>query len=93
MKVRTKFRAFNRTYIFNLDTDKLDRNYGDEGYGYWIKERDGYFFEIDIYKKWDKEDNCERFTDEGLVIMYANQGDFEDARECGLLDIKFIIES
>ena len=41
---------------FELDTNKLDRNYDDEDYAYWIvKDKRGYMHEINIYKAPDNE--------------------------------------
>lgn len=59
---------------FELDTNKLDRNYDDEDYAYWIvKDKWGYMHEINIYK--DKDGN---FLMDGMDYVWFDYGDFED---------------
>ena len=59
---------------FELDTNKLDRNYDDEDYAYWIvKDKHGYMHEINIYK--DEDGN---FLMDGMDYVWFDCGDFED---------------
>ena len=59
---------------FELDTNKLDRNYDDEDYAYWIvKDKRGYMHEININK--DKDGN---FLMDGMDYVWFDYGDFED---------------
>lgn len=59
---------------FELDTNQLDRNYGDEDYAYWIvKDKRGYIHEINIYK--DEDGN---FLMDGMDYVWFDNGDFED---------------
>ena len=59
---------------FELDTNKLDRNYDDEDYAYWIvKDKRGYMHEINIYK-----DEKGEFLMEGKDYVWFDYDDFED---------------
>ena len=72
-----------REYSLSLDTDKADHNYEDENYAEWfIHPKDGRILEVTVWK-----DNKGRFTHDGIVEVYENQGDFEDGM---LLDKKNI---
>ena len=52
MVVRTVFEMNVVKYDYTLDTDRLDRNYEDEAYGYWIIPLEGEsFLEINILKE------------------------------------------
>ena len=70
---------------FELDTNKLDRNYDDEDYAYWIvKDKRGYMHEINIYK--DEDGN---FLMDGMDYVWFDYGDFEDGV---LADVEEYIE-
>ena len=70
---------------FELDTNKLDRNYDDEDYAYWIvKDKRGYMHEINIYK--DEDGN---FLMDGMDYVWFDCGDFEDGV---LADVEEYIE-
>lgn len=74
MKLKTSFTAFGEQYNMTLDTENIDRNHKDENYGYWTVERDGRFFEVNIWK-----DDDGRFTRRGKVYAFADRGAFEQA--------------
>lgn len=71
---------------FELDTNKLDRNYDDEDYAYWIvKDKRGYMHEINIYK-----DEKGEFLMEGKDYVWFDYGDFEDWKDADIEeDIEF----
>lgn len=91
--LRTRFKAFGRTFQFTLDTKKFSRNYGDENYAYWIRCTHGHVFEINIWKAPAPSDDSIAeemvLTDTGLVICYKNEQDFEDDRQCEEHKISF----
>ena len=86
MLLDTFFTAFNEEVHVTVNTKDLDRNYDDEEYAYWIVERNGHYYEVNIWK--DEDGN---FTNNGKVYAFADYGKFEDAgepdEEC---DITFI---
>ena len=52
MVVRTAFEMNGVKHDYTLDTNRLDRNYDDEAYGYWIIPLEGEsFLEINILKE------------------------------------------
>lgn len=58
---------------FELDTERLDRNYDDEDYAYWlVKDKYGYMHEINIYK-----DDKGGFLMEGKDYVWFDYDDFE----------------
>ena len=63
--------------VFNLDTEKMSRNYDDECYGYWI-ETDVYgnVHEINIDK-----DVKGKFLLTGYDYVWFDYGNFEDGRD------------
>ena len=83
MILETTITAFGETFKVNLDTEKLDRNYDDEDYAYWILEHSGHYFEINVWKE------NETFTTEGKAYAYINLESFEYAdlpnEECELV--------
>lgn len=68
-----KFNAYGKEYDFRLNTRELNRNYDDEDYCYWIKESDGHYFEINIYK-----DEQGELTNNGCVFAAIDLAAFED---------------
>lgn len=83
MILATIFKSKGREYSLSLDTDKADRNYDDENYAEWfIKSDDGRILEVTVWK-----DGFGRFTNDGMVEVYENEGEFEDNL---LLDKKYI---
>ena len=83
MILKATFKSKGRVYSLSLDTDKADRNYDDENYAEWfITADDKRILEITVWK-----DALGRFTHDGTVEVYKNQGDFEDNM---LLDKKYI---
>lgn len=83
MILDTPFIAFGKEYKLALDTKKLDRNYDDEDYAYWIVETNGKIFEINIWKL------NGHFTTSGKVYAFASVGAFEDDDADEELEIKF----
>lgn len=79
MTFYTKFTMFGKQYSFLLNTDKLDRNYSDENYAYWVFEHDGHYFEINIWK--DKEIDGE-FTTNGKVYGFIDYENLMEAGDC-----------
>lgn len=74
MILATTFKSKRREYSLSLDTDKADRNYDDENYAEWfIKADDGRILEVTVWK-----DELGRFTNDGTVEVYENEGEFED---------------
>lgn len=73
MIYKTKFNAFGIEYQFVLDTDDIERNHEDESYGYWIVEKDGHHFEVNIWKENGS------FSDNGKVYCFKDYGNFVDA--------------
>lgn len=74
MILATTFKSKGREYSLSLDTDKPDRNYDDENYAEWfIKSDDGRILEVTVWK-----DELGRFTNDGTVEVYENEGEFED---------------
>jgi len=58
-------------YDYALDTEKLDRNYNDEAFGYWIIPLEGEtFFEINILK--ELVDNEWNWSLRGYVAYYES---------------------
>ena len=83
MILATTFKSKGREYSLSLDTDNADRNYDDENYAEWfIKSDDGRILEVTVWK-----DELGRFTNDGTVEVYENEGEFEDNL---LLDKKYI---
>lgn len=88
MRVTTTFNYGDYTYNFGLDTEKLDRNYNDEPYGYWIaEERCGKIFEINIIKTHEVDGD---FTNDGYVKCYDNLSDYLDDEPTETIDVTFI---
>ena len=85
MKLRAEISIGPYSTGFDLDTDKLDRNYEDEDYAYWIvQDYRGYVHEVTIDK-----DNDGRFLFTGRDYVWFDLGDFEDGRDA---DKSFPIE-
>ena len=76
MTFRTSFIMFGSRYEFLLDTESIDRNYDDEFYAYWIVERDGKYFEVNIWK-----DDNGNFTNDGKVYGYNDHESFCNGNE------------
>mgnify|MGYP006988909798 CR=1 FL=1 len=74
MNFRTSFIMFSTRYEFMLNIDNLDRNYDDEPYAYWIVEKDGKYFEVNIWK-----DDDGNFTSDGKVYGFRDYGNFCNA--------------
>lgn len=88
--LRTRFKAFGRTFQFSLDTKKFSRNYDDEDYSYWIRCNHGYVFEINIWKKPSADSiNGWAITDKGIVNCYASESNFTYDKECETHRISF----
>ena len=52
MILKTCFIFASVKYDYVFDTEKIDRNYDDEAYGYWIVPlKDDAFFEVNILKE------------------------------------------
>ena len=85
MKLKLELYVELEFTVFELDTNKLDRNYDDEDYAYWIvKDKRGYMHEININK--DKDGH---FLMDGMDYVWFDYGDFEDG---ALADVEEYIE-
>lgn len=76
MILTTTFTAFGKSILLVADTDKIDRNYNDESYAYWVvedQEDPEKVYEVNIWKE-----NGE-FTTSGMVYAFANRENFEYA--------------
>lgn len=83
MILTTNFKSKGKKYSLFLDTGKPDRNYDDESYAEWfITAEDGRILDVTVWKDWQG-----RFTNDGTVEVYENEGAFEDGM---LLDKKAI---
>ena len=89
MLLLAKFYYDGFNYVFPLDTKRLDRNYDDEDYAYWLKTSAGRFFEINIHKTQEVDGE---FTDKGWVKCYKTEQDFFDDEYSIILDLTFEVE-
>ena len=88
MKKNVSFEMFGVRYDMTFDTNEIDRNYDDETYAYWVIERNGKFFEVNIWK-----DDNGNFTDSGKVYGFSDRGNFENAGDADEeVDVKFTDE-
>ncbi|MBQ9560580.1 MAG: hypothetical protein IJV08_11485 [Bacteroidaceae bacterium] len=77
MKAKTSITIKGEPVEFTLDTKRLDRNYPDENYAYWIQEdKFGFFHEVNINKADDGS-----FKATGIVNTWFDLGRFEDAAD------------
>ena len=85
MKLKMKLYIELELTVFELDTEKLDRNYDDEPYAYWIvKDKHGYIHEININKDEDGE-----FLLTGVDYVWFHYSSFEN---CDTADVEEYIE-
>lgn len=87
MVLKTTAKFSRETYEFLLDTNKLDRNYNDEPYAYWIVERGNWVFEINILKTQEVDGNL---TNEGYVKRYIDIDAFDEDEPLDTADVTFI---
>ena len=87
MKVKTSIVIKGGPVVFSLDTTRLDRNYSDENYAYWIEQdKFGFFHEVNINKTDDGE-----FKSTGIVNTWFDLGRFEDATDPDCVsDVTFV---
>ena len=72
MILTSTIKVKGKAYELSLDTLKADRNYEDENFAEWfIHPKNGCIIEVTVWK-----DNESRFTNDGTVEVYKNQGDF-----------------
>lgn len=73
MLLHTTITALGETFTATVDTEKIDRNYNDEEYAYWIIEHLGHYYEVNIWKQNGV------FTNKGKAYAFDNIGKFEEA--------------
>lgn len=73
MLLETTITALGETFSARFDTEKIDRNYDDEEYAYWVIEHSGHYYEVNIWK----EDGI--FVRTGKAYAFDNLGNFENA--------------
>ena len=73
MVFKAEFSYLGVDYCLPLNTDKIDRNYNDENYAYWVVEKNGRYFEINVWK-----DDNGNFTHRGKVYAFPDEGSFDD---------------
>ena len=88
MIVITKFNYGDYIYNFRLDTERLDRNYNDEPYAYWVVvEKNIRFFEVNILKTAEVDGD---FTNKGYVKCYDSIDKFDNDEPTETIDVTFI---
>lgn len=88
MIVYTEFKYGGKTYNFTLDTERLDRNYNDEPYAYWVVvEKNIRFFEVNILKTAEVDGD---FTNKGYVKCYDSIDKFDNDEPTETIDVTFI---
>lgn len=88
MIVTTTFNYGDYIYNFRLDTEKLDRNYNDEPYAYWIVvEKNIRLFEVNILKTAEVDGD---FTNVGYVKCYDSIDKFDNDEPTETIDVTFI---
>lgn len=76
MIAKVKFSIKGKDLSYNLDIEKLDRNYDDEKYAYWVVSDDAGVHEVNINKADDGS-----FKSSGTIYTWFTKAKFEDGRD------------